>query len=239
MSNLIPVLDVMNGQVVRAIGGRRSEYRPIRSVLTDSCEPLEVAQALIAATRADTIYVADLDGITTGTASRGLVDRLANLPVRLLLDSGIRKAADAADDDRITHVLGTETLVGPQVIEEFRTRCDLTSVALSVDLFEGGLLGNWKAWGLSSDRAILELLEQAIGTLGVSEVILLDLAHVGGAHGTGTEERLAESVRAFPGVRFFAGGGVGGWDDVRRLESAGAAGVLVSSAIHAGIIRSP
>ena len=47
---LIPVLDLMNGKVVRAVGGRRDEYRPVVSTLTPSTEPVEVAMALLAAT---------------------------------------------------------------------------------------------------------------------------------------------------------------------------------------------
>src|SRR3954451_24567824 len=43
---IIPVLDIQGGIVVRAIGGRRSEYRPLVSRLTDSTEPLAVAHAM-------------------------------------------------------------------------------------------------------------------------------------------------------------------------------------------------
>ena len=41
----IPVLDVLNGVIVRGVGGRRNEYRPVESVLTQSARPLDVAQA--------------------------------------------------------------------------------------------------------------------------------------------------------------------------------------------------
>ena len=61
VARIIPVIDVMGGQVVRAVGGRRSEYRPIVSKLTDSTEPVEVAKALLGATGVGEIYLADLD----------------------------------------------------------------------------------------------------------------------------------------------------------------------------------
>ncbi len=49
---IIPVIDVMDGVVVRAIGGRRDEYRPLVSQLTVSTDPIAVAKALLEATGA-------------------------------------------------------------------------------------------------------------------------------------------------------------------------------------------
>jgi len=60
---LIPVLDVMNGQVVRAVGGRRHEYRPLTSKLVQSTDPETVAMSLLDATGARELYVADLDAL--------------------------------------------------------------------------------------------------------------------------------------------------------------------------------
>ena len=48
--HIIPVLDLMNGQVVQAIRGERDTYQPIESVLTPETHPLSVARALQAET---------------------------------------------------------------------------------------------------------------------------------------------------------------------------------------------
>ena len=42
---VIPVIDILNGAVVHAVRGKRSEYKPIESVICKSAEPLEVAKA--------------------------------------------------------------------------------------------------------------------------------------------------------------------------------------------------
>src|SRR5579872_5647704 len=42
---IVPVLDLLGGVVVRGVGGRRREYRPVVSRLTPSCDPLDVARA--------------------------------------------------------------------------------------------------------------------------------------------------------------------------------------------------
>ena len=59
----IPVLDVLNGVIVRGVGGRRNEYRPVESVLTPSARPLDVARAFRDRLSLTTLYLADLDGI--------------------------------------------------------------------------------------------------------------------------------------------------------------------------------
>src|SRR3954451_10657844 len=42
----LPVIDVRGGIVVRALAGRRSEYRPLVSTLTESADPVTVATAI-------------------------------------------------------------------------------------------------------------------------------------------------------------------------------------------------
>src|SRR5262249_61384230 len=60
---LIPVLDVRDSMVVRGVGGRRSEYRPVVSRLTSSTAPLDVARALVDSFHPRELYLADLDAI--------------------------------------------------------------------------------------------------------------------------------------------------------------------------------
>jgi phosphoribosylformimino-5-aminoimidazole carboxamide ribotide isomerase len=60
---ILPVLDVLDGAVVRGIGGRRAEYRRIASRWTASAEPVDVARALASPFGFTEFYVADLDAI--------------------------------------------------------------------------------------------------------------------------------------------------------------------------------
>ncbi|HET9642558.1 MAG TPA: hypothetical protein VFP68_04185, partial [Burkholderiaceae bacterium] len=45
---VIPVLDLRHGQVVRAVRGERSSYRPIVTPLAQGSEPCDIARALLA-----------------------------------------------------------------------------------------------------------------------------------------------------------------------------------------------
>lgn len=229
---LIPVLDILSGQVVRAVGGRRSEYRPVRSVLTDSTAPGEVAKALVAATGATWLYVADLDAIMHGRPDVAGVRAVAAAGVPVMCDGGFRTAADATAyaGCRVTFVVGTETGTPATLTALGPSRC-----LLSIDLFDGQLIGDRAAWGASE---VIELVHRAV-TMGVGTVILLDLARVGAGAGPGTERLVADCTRSFPHVDVIAGGGVRTWDDVKRLGDAGADAVLVASALHDGTLTFP
>lgn len=228
-SRIVPVIDILDGRVVRAVGGRRGEYKPIRSMLTDSTEPGAVARALVDAAAATWLYVADLDGIMHRLPSVRSVQAIKEaVRVPVLCDGGFRSARDAAAYHQcgVGYVVGTETGLPATLAELNPELC-----FLSVDLFDGKIMGDWAAWGASAADAVVELIGRAY-ELGVRRVILLDLARVGTGSGTGTEQFVAECTQRFHKLNVFCGGGVGSWSDVVRLRNAGATGVLVSSALH-------
>lgn len=237
---LIPVLDVMNGQVVRAVGGRRDEYRPVMSTLTPLTEPVEVAKALLAATGAEELYVADLDAIRGGTASRAVSRLLEAVEVPVWVDAGFGGAGalELHDPPNFLAVVGFETCQTERALTDILFHSTLRTVAFSLDLKAGRLLGNCRNWELEGERNALQLARRVIG-LGVRTLIVLDLARVGTGTGTGTEPLLRAIRDEFPAIDLIAGGGVKTWADVDRLGEAGATGVLVASALHDGTLTSP
>src|SRR5581483_11245593 len=98
-------------QVVRAIGGRRDLYAPVRSRLTDSTEPLAVSRTLLAAVGGNELYVADIDALLGHRPRLGWVRELAAGGCRVMIDVGVRAAADAIPvlDTGAAAVIGTET----------------------------------------------------------------------------------------------------------------------------------
>ena len=70
---------------------------------------------------------------------------------------------------------------------------------------------------------------------GLREAIVLDLARVGS--GAGPDVALiAEIHAAFRDLELLAGGGVRDVEDLGALRAAGAAGALVATALHSGVI---
>src|SRR5262245_36899970 len=96
---VIPVIDLMNGVVVRGVAGRREEYRPIRSKLVADSQPSSAARAFAEEFGFDTAYVADLDAIQfQGDAPpyfTACYERIAECGLALWLDAGIGTAASA------------------------------------------------------------------------------------------------------------------------------------------------
>src|SRR3954464_5268789 len=176
---LIPVLDVMNGVVVRGVGGRRTEYRPVTSRLTSWTDPVEVARALVDAYRPRELYLAALDAIGGGAAAFGVYRAIAGLGVRLWVDAGVRdgqgarRVAEAGCDA----VAGLETVPNAEALGEIVAAAGAERVVFSLDLRDGVPLRRWSA----------SPVEAAVAC-GITRLIVLDLARVGGGTGTGTEE---------------------------------------------------
>lgn len=237
---IIPVLDVMGGVVVRAVGGRRDEYRPIESRVTLSTHPVQVAANLLALTSAAELYVADLDAIRGGREVSPQVQRLfREFASPFWVDIGInslRPASLLPELPNVWPVVGLETASEPRHLADTLAVCGTRRVAFSIDLNRGRLLGQWAAWGIEHERDVLGLARRVIA-LGVRTLIVLDLARVGTGTGCGTESVLKAIRAEFPDVELIAGGGVQTVADVNRLGESGANAVLVASALHDGGLR--
>jgi phosphoribosylformimino-5-aminoimidazole carboxamide ribotide isomerase len=235
---IIPVLDVMNGQVVRAVGGERDKYRAICCPQTGSRDVTVIAQTLLQRANASELYVADLDAITKTQAISPIVRSfLESCGVPVWLDAGIGRTdiLDFPESPQLRPVVGFETCRVPEILLETVIEPLRRPVGFSVDLKNGRLLGNWRAWGLKDDHDAMSLVRRAI-KLGVQSLIVLDLARVGTGSGAGTEPLLRAIRDEFPDVDLIAGGGVRNRDDVERLGEAGVNGVLVASALHDGVL---
>ncbi|MFM0201790.1 HisA/HisF-related TIM barrel protein [Paraburkholderia fungorum] len=238
---VIPVLDLLDGHVVRALRGERAAYRPIQSRLTAVSEPLPIARALLAASGAHTLYVADLGAILQrGTHASQLAALRAALPgIELWLDAGfadyasMRTLFDHIDaigqrDGRAAHlklaplvpVFGTESLRDIHALQSAQTAG--LSPILSLDHRAGQLL---TAAELERSSAWWP-----------SRVIAMTLDQVGSYAGPdlGTFERIRASAAAHTTV--IGAGGIRNRDDLTAAASTGATAWLVASALHDGQI---
>ena len=125
---VIPVIDVAHGQVVRAVKGERSAYRPIETPLSSSSEPAELARGLAKLFPFRTLYVADLDGIEGRGRNTHLVPALSNVLPRaeIWLDAGTASRGAA----RVLLAAPVVTLVvGTESIETVRVWDDIVAEA--------------------------------------------------------------------------------------------------------------
>lgn len=229
---ILPVLDVMRGDVVRGVGGQRAAYRPLVGRLTPSSRPLDVASALRAHFGKEEIYLADLDALAGAEPAWETFTALREHGFRLWVDAGVKQVTDAcqlADAGVESVVVGLESVAGPAVLGQIVSDFD-TRVVFSLDLRNGEPLGDRAAWQGADAGAIAA---QAVG-LGVRRLLVLDLACVGMSAGLGTRELCARLCTAYPNVEVSAGGGVRDRTDLEELRCCGVAAVLVASALHDG-----
>lgn len=233
---VIPVIDLMGRRVVRGVGGRRDEYKPVVSRLTASAEPLAVARAFRDTFGLDELYLADLDAIRGAPPACPLYSALTRDGFRLWVDAGLYRAADAecltaAGVERV--VAGLETLAGPDELEQLVSRQGAERVVFSLDLKEGRPLGDAATWGTIEPHAIART---ALGA-GIRSLLLLDLARVGTGSGPGMEELCRRVLAESPEVEVTVGGGIRGAADLERVWRWGVRAVLVASALHDGTVH--
>ncbi len=232
---ILPVLDLQQGKVVRGVGGRRHEYRPIVSKWTRSTEPLALAEALRSAYGFHDFYLADLDAIAGQPPSWELFARLLARGFRIAVDAGIREEPDGQRllEAGVDCVVGLETLAGPDTLRALLILPCKDRLIFSLDLKDGEPLGNHACWRATDAWSIAEQVME----WGVQRLIVLDLARVGVGEGVGTEDLCRRIKRAQPQVELIAGGGVRGIEDLRRLEDCGVNQALVASALQDGRLR--
>jgi phosphoribosylformimino-5-aminoimidazole carboxamide ribotide isomerase len=220
---VVPVLDLMAGQVVHARRGDRSNYRPLQSKLTPSSQPLAVVAALLALAPFDTIYVADLDAILRRGHHRHVLDRVqAEFPaLGLWLDAGIAVPADLAPWSRArrTPVIGSESLASVEAFAALRAAAP--DAVLSLDTRGGRRLGPSELFDAPE--------------LWPERTIVMTLDRVGSGGGPSLED-LRKTIGRAPGKRLIAAGGVRNADDLDALEALGAYAVLAATAIHDGTL---
>lgn len=218
---VIPVVDLIGGEVVRARMGDRDAYRPIQTPLSLTADPVDVVAGFLGLYPFAALYVADLDAIRgcgdNSVAARRL--RKAFPELRLWIDNGAADEAGLAaivEGDFGLPVIGAESqrdsaLMAAHALSD--------SVALSLDFRGETFLGP------------PEIL--AAPRLWPNRVIVMTLARVGS--GAGPDFSRLQSIRsAAPTHEIFAAGGVRGPADLAALKAAGLAGALIASALHDG-----
>jgi len=229
---IIPVLDLLNGVVVRGVAGQRNEYRPIVSRLTDRSDALSVANAFRAYFGLTTLYVADLDAILNQRPNKEIYATLRSNGFRLLVDAGARGVDDLMnliDAGVSTVIIGLESWPDTAALKSACNRY-WERLTFSVDLKSGSPLGDLAKWDTDDP---FKIASRAIAA-GVWRMIVLDLAQVGVGAGLSTLPLCQRLRQEFPHVSLITGGGVRNAADLKPLREGGISGVLVASALHDG-----
>lgn len=216
---IIPVIDIRSGAVMRARAGARDSYRPIASPLAATSSPVDVVTGFLTLHPFEKIYIADLDAIQGGGDNRreigALTERFPSL--RFMVDAGAA-FCDWRGAARVDCVIGSESL---RDSESLHAATHAPNVVLSLDFRDEVFMGP-------------DALDET-PKLWPSQVIVMTLTRVG--VGAGPDfARVSQIIERAGDRRVFAAGGVRDADDLERLEASGAAGALVATALHDGAL---
>lgn len=230
---VIPVIDVLKGVVVHAVRGERREYKPLRSVLCDSIEPLKVAE-MFADLGFSKLYLADLDAIMNGVVNLEVLKRVASVDgLELMADAGVtdfERVKQLLDNGVSGVVIGTETLNRKSFLGKAVELFGSNRIIVSLDLKSDRIITKPEFDGSRDPFCLIGELKDA----GVRNFIVLDLARVGSDEGVNIDF-LKQVLREAP-IDVYVGGGVRDINDLLKLKELGVSGALVATALHTGKI---
>jgi phosphoribosylformimino-5-aminoimidazole carboxamide ribotide isomerase len=228
---IIPVIDVLNGIAVHGIRGERKHYKPLKSVLRNSVDPLELASAFELLGFSD-LYIADLDAIQGKSANYKIYRNITlETGLELMVDAGISdimKAEALLKNGVQKIVIGSETLNNLDFVTKAIKDFSPEKVVVSVDMKQGNLLSASELLAsLDAVSFVKKLLD-----LDASQFILLELNRVGTEHGVNFS--LINSIWKQTEVELTVGGGIHSLQELEELRSLGISGALIATVLHNG-----
>ena len=222
---VVPAVDIQDGEAVQLVGGERGTGERYG-------DPVDAARRWVDA-GARTLHLVDLDGAFDGERRNGgAIAAIAEaVDVDLQLGGGIRTVEDARrlldrGIDRV--ILGTAAVERPEVVTEL-SRLAPEAVVVSLDARGGSVVVS--GWTRSTD---LEPTEAAarFERAGAAGILFTNVDVEGRLGGVDPEpiRRLSGAVS----IPVIASGGVASVDDVVAVERAGAAAVVVGTALYEG-----
>ena len=211
--DIIPVIDIFNDKVVTAIQGKRDSYKPIDLKLYNTIDPIEIINILIKKFKPKIIYLADLGGILHSRINYSLYEHILknNQKVNFWIDAGKSNLSRFNNLNNFIDVFCSETSKG----FDLNSRKNYHKVC-SFD-YNHKIIGNNF---LVKQKKYLP-----------KKIIIMDLNQVG-SNKYLNFKILRRYIRFQKKYEFYIAGGVKSTFDIKRAESLGAKGVLVSTLLH-------
>ncbi len=231
MIELIPAIDIINGQCVRLTKGDYNQ----KTVYRDS--PVEVAREFdeIGFKR---LHLVDLDG----AKSKHIVNSLAlhhiatETNLRIDFGGGIKTDADietafANGADMVT--IGSIAVTNPDLFISWMEKYGAERMILGADVRNGKISIN--GWKEDSTEDLLPFLQKYINA-GIVNVLCTEIAKDGTLQGPAIE-LYSQIMEAYPHLHLIASGGVSCMNDILALDKAGIPAVVFGKAIYEGKIN--
>lgn len=231
MIELIPAIDIINGQCVRLTKGDYDQ----KTVYRDS--PAEVAREYeeIGFQR---LHVVDLDGAKSKHIVNSAVLREITTQTNLAVDFGGGIKTDEDIETAFEHgakmvTVGSIAVTNPDLFIAWLEKYGAERMILGADVRNGKISIN--GWKEDSTEDLLPFLKKYIDA-GVKNVLCTEISKDGTLQGPAIE-LYGEVMAAYPQLHLIASGGVSCIDDIKTLDKAGIPAVVIGKAIYEGKIN--
>ena len=230
MIELIPAIDIIDGQCVRLTKGDYDQ----KTVYRDS--PAEVAKEFeqIGFKR---LHVVDLDGAKSKHIVNDQVLQAITTETNLTVDfgGGIKTDEDiekafAAGASMVT--VGSIAVTNPELFIGWLEKYGPERMILGADVRHGKISIN--GWKEDSEEDLLPFLKKYIDA-GVRNVLCTEISKDGTLSGPAID-LYQKMMAAYPQLHLIASGGVSSIDDIKALDAAGIPAVVFGKAIYEGRI---
>lgn len=228
MIQLIPAIDIINGQCVRLTKGDYAQKTVYNS------NPVEVARHFeeLGFKR---LHVVDLDGAKSkhivNTATLKAITQATSLVVDF--GGGIKTNEDvhlAFENGAAMVTIGSVAVTNPNLMEHWIDLYGAERIILGADTRNGKLSIN--GWLEDSDADIITFIGHYY-ELGIRKVLCTDISKDGTL--TGPSIALYQQImKAYPDLHLIASGGVSSNQDLQDLEAAGIPAVVFGKAFYEG-----
>lgn len=230
MIELIPAIDIINGQCVRLTKGdydQKKVYNDDPAAVAKDFEQLGFRR----------LHIVDLDGAKSKHIVNDAVLRSITTETKLIVDFGggikteedIEKAFEAGAS-MVT--VGSIAVTKPALFIQWLEKYGADKMILGADVRNGMISIN--GWKEDSKEELLPFLKKYIDA-GVKNVLCTEISKDGTLQGPAVT-LYKEVMKAYPQLHLIASGGVSQKEDIEELEREGIPAVVFGKAIYEGRI---
>ena len=231
MIEIIPAIDIIDGKCVRLTQGDYGKQK------TYSDNPLEVAK-LFEGYGVRRLHVVDLDGAKSShVVNLRVLEQIAS-HTDLVIDfgGGIKSENDLTlsfNAGAYMLTIGSLAVKNPDLVKGWLKDYGAERFIIGADVKDEKIsINGWKEEG---EETLYPFLERYTSE-GVVNVLCTDISRDGMLQGPSLT--LYENIlKRFPELHLIASGGVGGVDDIRKLNEMGVPAVVFGKAFYEGLIR--
>ena len=228
---LIPAIDIINGQCVRLTKGDYDQ----KTVYSDSPAKMAKSFETIGFQR---LHVVDLDGAKSKHIVNDAVLKAITTETNLIVDfgGGIKTDEDiekafAAGAAMVT--VGSIAVTNPDLFMDWLEKYVADRLILGADVRHGKISIN--GWKEDSDEDLLPFLKKYVDA-GVKHVLCTEISKDGTLAGPAVD-LYRRVMDAYPALHLIASGGVSSKEDIIALDAAGIPAVVFGKAIYEGKIN--